>query len=130
MFPISLTHDKVLLKFFTQFPLTTKSIIESSDYILKVYPTKSTLEEEKLNRAHAKSPQLCLTLCNPMDYSLPALLCPWHFPGKNPGVGCHPFHQGILLIQGSNLWLLHLLHWQAASLPAEPAGKPEESPGL
>ena len=71
MFPISLTHDKVLLKFFTQFPLTTKSIIESSDYILKVYPTKSTLEEEKLNRAHAKSPQLCLTLCNPMDCSLP-----------------------------------------------------------
>ena len=33
--------------------------------------------------------QLCLTLCNPMDYSPPGLLCPWDFPGKNTGVGCH-----------------------------------------
>ena len=26
--------------------------------------------------------------------------------------------------QGWNLFLLHLLHWQADSLPTEPAGKP------
>ena len=31
---------------------------------------------------------LCLTLCNPMDCSLPGS-CPWDFPGKNTGVGCH-----------------------------------------
>ena len=29
-------------------------------------------------------------------------LCPWHFPGKNPGVGCHFLLQGIYLTQGSN----------------------------
>ena len=32
--------------------------------------------------------------------------------------------QGIFLIQGSNPWLLHLLHWQAGSLPLAPSGKP------
>ena len=31
------------------------------------------------------------------------LLCPWNFPGKNSGVGCHFLLQGIFLNQGSNL---------------------------
>jgi len=35
------------------------------------------------------------------------LLCPWDFPGKNTGVGCHSHLQEIFLIQGSNLSLLH-----------------------
>ena len=30
--------------------------------------------------------QLCLTLCNPMDYSLPGSTCPWDLPGENIGV--------------------------------------------
>ena len=30
------------------------------------------------------------------------LLCPWDFPGKNTGLGCHFLLQGIFLIQGSN----------------------------
>ena len=29
------------------------------------------------------------------------LLCPWKSPGKNTGVGCHSFLQGIFLTQGS-----------------------------
>ena len=42
---------------------------------------------------------------------LPAwLCCPWDFTGKNTGVGCQWF-------RGSNPRLLHLLHWQADSLP-------------
>ena len=32
------------------------------------------------------------------------------YPGKNPGVGCHFFFQGISPTQGSNACLLHLLH--------------------
>ena len=32
-------------------------------------------------------------------------------PGKNPGVGCQVLLQGIFPVQGSNLSLLHLLHW-------------------
>ena len=35
------------------------------------------------------------------------LLCPWNFPGKNTGVGCHFLLQGIFLTQGLNLGLLH-----------------------
>ena len=39
---------------------------------------------------------LCPTLCDPMDWLQPArLLCPWDFPGKNTGVGCHFLLQGI-----------------------------------
>ena len=37
----------------------------------------------------------------------PGLPCPWDFPGKNTGVGCHSFLQGIFLTQGFNLGLLH-----------------------
>ena len=34
--------------------------------------------------------QLCLTLCNLVDCMQPTrLLCPWDFPGKSTGVGCH-----------------------------------------
>ena len=31
------------------------------------------------------------------------LLCPWGFPGKNTGVGCHILPQGIFLTQASNM---------------------------
>ena len=47
------------------------------------------------------------------------LLCPWDFPGKNTGVGCHSFLQGIFPTQELNL---HLLHWQSSSLSSEPLG--------
>ncbi|KAB0357453.1 hypothetical protein FD754_001609 [Muntiacus muntjak] len=42
----------------------------------------------------------------------------------NTGVGCHFLLQGIFLTQGSNPCPLHLLHWQADSLPTAPPGKP------
>ena len=45
------------------------------------------------------------------------LLRPWDFPGKSTEVGCHFLLQGIFYTQGSNLRLLHLLHWQGDSLP-------------
>ena len=49
-----------------------------------------------------------------MYYSPPGSFCPWNFPGKNTGVGCHFLLQWIFLTQGSNLCLLH---WQVDSLP-------------
>ena len=49
-----------------------------------------------------------LTPCGPVEPS--RLLCPWDFPGKNTGVGCHFFLQGISQTQGSNPHLLCLLH--------------------
>ena len=51
--------------------------------------------------------QLCLTLCDPMDCSLPGILCPRDFPGKSTGVGCHVLLQGIFLTQGLNPGLPH-----------------------
>ena len=35
-----------------------------------------------------------------------SLLCPWDFPGKNTGVGCHFLLQGIFPTQGLNLGLI------------------------
>ena len=35
------------------------------------------------------------------------LLCPWDFPGKDTGVGCHFLLQGIIPTHGSNLGLWH-----------------------
>ena len=58
--------------------------------------------------------KLCPTLLQPAR-----LLCPWAFPGKNTGVGCHVLLQGMFLTQGSNQ---RLLHWQACSLPVNQLG--------
>ena len=49
------------------------------------------------------------------------LLCSWNFPGKNTGVGWHFLLQGIFPTQELNL---HLLHWQADSLPLSHLGSP------
>ena len=38
---------------------------------------------------------------------------PWNFPGKNTGVGCHSFLQGMFPTQGPNP---HLLRLQVDSL--------------
>ena len=58
----------------------------------------------------------------PYELQPTRLLCPWDSPGKNTGVGCHALFQGIFPTQGSNPCLLHLLHWQASSLPLVPPG--------
>ena len=51
--------------------------------------------------------RLCPTLCNPMDCSPPGSSVHGDSPGKNTGVGCHPFLQGIFPTQESNRSLLH-----------------------
>ena len=44
---------------------------------------------------HAKSFQLCLTLCDPMNRSQPGSPVQWDFPGKDTGVGSHFLLQEI-----------------------------------
>ena len=56
---------------------------------------------------HARS---CPTLCHPYGLQLARLLCPWDFPGRNTGAGCHYLLQWIFPTQGLNLGLLCLLH--------------------
>ena len=45
----------------------------------------------------------------------------WNSPGRNTGVGCHSFLQGIFLTQGSNPGLLP---YRQILLLSEPPGKP------
>ena len=54
-----------------------------------------------------------------------SLLCPRDSPGKNTGVGGHAFLQRIFPTQELKPHFLHLLHWQAGSLPLVPSGKPK-----
>ena len=68
---------------------------------------------------HAKSLQLCPTLCNPNGLYSP------------PGPSVHGILQARILewvavsfSQGLNPSLLHLLQWQMSSLPLAPPGKP------
>ena len=53
------------------------------------------------------------------------LLCPWDSPGKNTRMGCQALLQGMFPTQGSNPYLLTLLHWQVDSLPLVPPEKPK-----
>ena len=66
--------------------------------------------------------QSCLTLCDPMDYTLPGSSVHRNSPGKNTGVDCHALLQGIFPTQGPNPGLLHC--WQIL-LPSKPPGKPK-----
>ena len=61
-------------------------------------------------RSLVLSIQSRLTLCKPTDCSLARLLCLWDSLGKNTEVGYHALLQGTFLTQGSNLYLLCLLH--------------------
>ena len=87
-----------------------------------------TISEE---RALTVCCELCCCVCSVVSDSLqprglqPArLLCPWDFPGKNIGVGCHFLHQGIFPTQGSNPHLQGLRYGQADSLPLQQLGSP------
>ena len=69
-------------------------------------------------------PRLLLFSCSVMSDPLrprgqwsARLLYPRDFSGRNTGVGSHSLLQRIVPIHRSNLHLLHLLHWQADSLP-------------
>ena len=71
----------------------------------------------------AKSLQSCLTVCDPMDCSLPGSSVHGDSPGRNTEVSFHSLLQGIFPTQGLNQSLLCLLHGQVASLSLAPPGK-------
>ena len=60
---------------------------------------------------------VCVLSCSDMFDSLwphglqsTRLLCPWNFPGKNTGAGCHFLLQEIFLTQGLNPYLVQILY--------------------
>ena len=67
----------------------------------------------------------CVTLCDPMDCSLPGSTSPWDFPGKNTGVGCHFLSPGDLPNPGIES-RSPTLQGKADTLPSELPGKPRE----
>ena len=67
----------------------------------------------------AQSLPLCLTLCDPVDFSLPGSSVYGDSLGKNTGVGCHALLQGIFPTQG---WNQHLLHYKQILYPASHLG--------
>ena len=66
----------------------------------------------------------CVQLRDPMAHSLSSSSVYGDLTGMNSGMGCRALLQGIFPTQGSNLSFLHLLHWQASSLPLALCGKP------
>ena len=67
----------------------------------------------------------CVRLCDRLDLKPTRLLCPWDFPGKNTGVGCHFLRQEIFPTQGSNPGLPHcrqtLCLWKSPFFHFHPA---------
>ena len=71
----------------------------------------------------AKVLQSCPTVCDPLDCTLPGpFVC--EILQATPGEGCHTLLHWIFLTQRWKPRLLHLLHWQAGSLPLTPPEKP------
>ena len=60
-----------------------------------------TIRKHPLWPMKGKVSQSCLTLCDPMDYTV--LYSLWNSPGQNTGVGSCSLLQGIFPTQGSNL---------------------------
>ena len=63
-----------------------------------------------------------VSLCNSMDHSLPGSSV-HEILQERILLECHAFLQKIFRIQGLNPHPLHLLHWQADSLPLVPSWK-------
>ena len=67
--------------------------------------------------------QLCLTLRDPMDYSLPGSSVRGIFQAGILEWADISYSKGISQTQGSDLHLLHLLNWQADSLSLSHLGE-------
>ena len=75
-------------------------------------PKDKTVSAYKLDSLSLSRAQLCLTLCNPMHCSLPGSSGYGIFQARI--LGCYFHLQSIFPTQ---VLKLHLLHWQANSLP-------------
>ena len=116
-----MVREEMVSKYREQTNVIWSNMDATGDYRTKW--SKSEIERQMpYGTTYALSQLTCsLYLCaQPLSrvwLSASRLLCPCNFPAKNAGVGCHFLLQGVCLTQGSNFHLLHLLHWQADSLP-------------
>ena len=102
---------------------------ESADTALELGHMQTTAQEPKVTTEefHSTASWIALTCVRsvmsdslqPHGLQSIRLLCPWDFPDKNTGVGCHFLLQGILPTQGLNPCPLC---WQADSYPLSHQG--------
>ena len=123
-YPYNLLIEKIILKnHLNSLEFVIKSYIASGKVFI---PFISKMDYACL---HAKSLQPCLTLCKLMDCGPPAssvhVRQEEYSPGKNTGVGCHAFLQGIFPTQGSNPHLLCLPALAGGSLTLSRLGSPQ-----
>ena len=71
--------------------------------------------------------QSSLTLCSPMDCSLPGSSVHGILQARMLEWVAMPFSRVSSQLRESNLHLLHLLHWQESPLPLAPPGKPKSA---
>ena len=95
--------------------------LDTTDRTWHACPILATFNYECV---HAKSLQSCPTLCDPTYFSPPGSVYEISQARILEWVAIS-FSRGSSLLKGVNPSLLHLLHWQASSLPAEPLGKPQ-----
>ena len=100
-------------------PLTSERTCDKMLYLTLCY-----LPDHMLS-VRAQLLHLCLTLCDPMDCSLPGSSVHGILQARILEWIAFSF-QGIFLPQGSNPHVLRLLHWKVGSLPLVPPGKSHE----
>ena len=60
------------------------------------HPARTRADAEEAGPVRVRAQWLCpVRLLRPHELQPSRLLCPWNFPGKNTGVGCHSLPQGI-----------------------------------
>ena len=105
--------NKVMSLLFNMMPRFVIAFLPRSKHLLINY---------RLNKCHVLVTQSCLTLCHPVDCSLPGSSVHGISPRKNTGVGCHFLLQGLFPTQGSNpglqhcRWILYHLSHQGSPL--------------
>ena len=111
----------ILLEAWKEFWIIKSAVgLVKSHHFLKVWQRNILYSKNTLSKryvlfciVHTSLPMLWLFSCSVVSDSMipwtvpnQAPLCPWDFPGKNTGMGCHFLLQGIFPTEGSN-WVSH-----------------------
>ena len=113
-----LPHWSIIYKSFSTVENSMKILLKTRNktVIWPSNPTTGNIPRENHNWKNVCTPVSIVGVCvrSVVSSSLQlhgwqptSLLCPWNFPGRNTGVGCHFLLQGIFLTWGLNTCLLH-----------------------
>ena len=109
----SFNLNYLFTRLYLQIVIRLQHVNFGSETIESITDGESKAWSRKSIKGEVLVAQLCPTL-GPHRLQPTRLLCPWDFPGKDTGVGCHFLLQGIFPTQGSKPGLLHcrqMLYW-------------------